>query len=188
VKSSDRGARAVDYLIYENNGGRLVGTIGFAFAGVRLPGELFAYYQTGQVRAGTPWVAKSRKIAVCFRYTLVKGMPKNFASKALAASIRLLRKEWQNKYDAKLVGVFTFIMPPWTGSCFKACNFEMLGTTSGDPNMKHSSADHKTVLMGEKQLLVLAYRYDIPRDFRSDFNEDAELSLILRRLNRKGKS
>src|SRR3990167_3480005 len=64
VKSSDRGARAVDYLIYENNGGRLVGTIGFAFAGVRLPGELFAYYQTGQVRAGTPWVAKSRKIAV----------------------------------------------------------------------------------------------------------------------------
>jgi len=156
VKSSKRGARAVDYLIYSDE--TLIGTIGFAFPGVRLPGTLFAFYQIGQVKSGTPWVEKSRRIAVCYRYTLVRDMPKNFASQALGISLRLLRKEWKAKYDADLIGVFTLVKPPWTGSCFRAANFNHIGYTSA-AEMTYTLEHHKTTIMAGVQLIILAYRY-----------------------------
>jgi len=163
VKSTQRGGRAVDYLIYadcsEHKTNTLVGTIGYAFAGVRLNRPMFSFFQIDQVKSGTRSVEQSRRIAVCFRYTLVKDMPKNFASQALSISLRLLKREWKSKYEADLVGVFTMVMPPWKGTCFKAANFQFIGETSGAEIMTHSTNHKKNAIMAGKNLRILAYRY-----------------------------
>jgi hypothetical protein len=148
----------VDYLIYDREDGNLVGTIGYAFAGVRLPGTLFSFYQISQVRAGTPWVEKVRKIAVCYRYTLMEGVPANFASRALSVSMRLLATDWKRKYSVDLIGVFTLVKPPWKGSCFRACNYVSLGYTQGS-EMNYTTEHHKTTIMAGIPLIILAYRY-----------------------------
>ena len=183
VKSTERGARAIDYLIYgvqsggktgkgtdsneeslaapQNSGlvGQIVGTIGFAFLGLRIPGALTRALSMGQVRKeDVGSMLKARRVAACFRYTLMSHVPHNFASQALAASLRILRKDWFQKYDADLLGVATFVKPPWVGTCFKAANFKLLGYTSGNP-ITYSTSHHRQGILQDDQLYILLFRY-----------------------------
>jgi len=173
IKSTERGARALDYLIYgravnsagdtasEPSLGQIVGTIGFAFLGVRLPAYLTKAVSMGQPRnLDTSTLAKSKRVAACFRYTLMSHVPKNFASQALAASLRLLKRDWLQKYEADLLGIVTFVKPPWTGACFKAANFRLIGTTTGKV-IRHSGSQSKEGILQAEQLYTLLYLYGV---------------------------
>lgn len=175
VKSTERGARAIDYLIYgrrvgqEDSPGQIVGTIGFAFLGLRIPGPLTKALSMGQVRKEDVYsMLKARRVAACFRYTLMSHVPKNFASQALGASLRLLRKDWFQKYETDLLGVCTFVKPPWVGTCFKAANFKLVGWTSGNP-ITYSTSHHRQGIFQDDQLYILLYLYG-----RSNTNKPAE--------------
>jgi len=170
IKSTQRGGRAVDYLIYgkpivvgggddDDVRGEIVGTIGFAFLGLRIPSSLAGAFSMGQVKASDTYtMIKARRVAACFRYTLMSHVPKNFASQALAASLRLLKKDWFQKYEADLLGVATFVKPPWTGTCFKAANFKLVGVTSGNP-ITYSTSHHREGILQDDQLYILVYMY-----------------------------
>lgn len=165
VKSTERGGRALDYLIYEEyeldnkKVSVLVGTIGYAFIGLRIPHQITNYYSAYQVRSDNKHsLIKARRIAACYRYTLISDVPKNFASQALGASLRMLKRDWLSKYESDLLGVVTFVKPPWTGSCFKAANFEMIGYTAGQP-ITYSLHHHKINEFKDVQLYILTYAF-----------------------------
>ena len=165
VKSTERGGRALDYLIYTHHTkdylGDLVGTIGFAFIGIRIPTPITKAFSMGQVKVhDISSMIKARRVAACFRYTLTSDVPKNFASQALGASLRLLKRDWFRKYEADLLGVVTFVKPPWTGTCFKAANFELVGTTVGDGKpITYSLQHHRDAIFKDIPLYILVYRY-----------------------------
>lgn len=139
----------------------LRGVIGFGMTAPRIPGAVLRAFAMGSPRADDPSsLHKLRKIAWCHRYAVKDGFPPGYASKCLATSIRLLRNDWLKRYDERLIGVVTFVRPPWLGTCFKAANFKLVGYTSGEQSFiyKNGVAKSPNRFVGEK-LRIYVYRY-----------------------------
>lgn len=169
VKGTERGARAVDYLI--RLGERNIGTIMYAYAGVRLPWPVMQKYSMSKPTSKHPGtIERSKRIAVCARYTLADDVPDNMASRALAVSLKMLKHDWYDKYGIDLLGVITFTKPPWKGTCFSAANFETIGWTSG--TLDFYATGHKTeALFIHESLKIQAFTYK----YHIDTTSKAEL-------------
>jgi len=56
---------------------------------------------------------------------------KNLGTKILKLFRHQLKKDYEEKYNDKLIGLITFVEPPRTGAVYKADNWDFLGETQG---------------------------------------------------------
>ena len=55
----------------------------------------------------------------------------HLASHALAMALRRLPRDWLARFGYAPVVVETFVAPPWSGTCYRAANWTLLGQTAG---------------------------------------------------------
>ena len=58
-------------------------------------------------------------------------MEKGWGSKVLSVLLKESQKEWKHKFGDKLVMIETLVEPPYTGICYKANGWFMVGKTKG---------------------------------------------------------
>lgn len=84
----------------------------------------------------------------------------NLGSYILAHNLKTLKMDWYNRYGKELYLVETFIDPGrHTGSCYRAANWQLLGTTKGFSKIRGGYIYH-----GRKKEV---YVYVIRKDFRN---------------------
>lgn len=98
----------------------------------------------------------------------------NLASHVLALSVGRLASDWRERYSYAPVLVETFVDGTrFTGTCYRAANWEWLGQTAG----RADSYRNGTVSTGKKDV----YAYPLRSDWRSVLCEEPADPLVLRR-------
>lgn len=175
IKWADRPSRKLYWLLYED--GNLCGVWGLGSAFAR-PKAIAAYMSLHNITFN--------EIGNNIVYCLAGHNDKNAGTKFLA----LLRKDavlwWYERYGDQLKALQTFILPPRTGSMYKADNWDQLGSTTGgktqicrtlygEDRTKHPEAEVRIFKSGEIKYLL--------REFK-----DTEVKLIfMKLLNTKGR-
>lgn len=128
VKHKLTPTRRIDFLIYENESNNLIGAIGLNSATLNL-GERDKLLKLNNRNK------KKRllNIANNYRFALIKDniTIQNAGSQILKSLRNDGARAWKRKYGNKLIGIETFVKPPWTGSVYKADNWFSLGETRG---------------------------------------------------------
>ena len=126
---TDIPSRRINWNIYETKTGNHIGCIGISSAVLALGArEKFIGWDKEEKFTNLNMIANN------YRYCLIKDniTIKNTGSMAL----KLMRvdgaRAWERKYGDRLVLIETFVKPPWTGSVYKADNWENLGMTKGN--------------------------------------------------------
>lgn len=128
IKHKMTPTRRVDFLVYEQESKNLIGAIGLNSATLNLGARDKALGLNNQNKK-----KKLLNIANNYRFALIKEniTIQNAGSQILKALRHDGAKVWKRKYGNKLVGIETFVKPPWTGSVYKADNWLDLGLTKG---------------------------------------------------------
>lgn len=128
VKHKMTPTRRVDFLAYEEESKNLIGAVGLNSAVLNL-GERDKVLKLNNNNK------KKRllNIANNYRFALIKEniTIQNAGSQVLKALRERGATVWKRKYGNKLIGIETFVKPPWTGSVYKADNWFGLGETKG---------------------------------------------------------
>lgn len=77
----------------------------------------------------------------------------NLATKCLKVFRNLVRRDYEQKYKQKLIGMATFVEPPRTGTIYKADNWTYLGQTQGIKMRRNKETWEKTYTQGQKKLI-----------------------------------
>lgn len=128
IKHKLTPTRRIDFLVYENESNNLIGAIGLNSAVLNL-GErdrILGLNNSNKKR-------RLLNIANNYRFALIKeNITIQNAGSQILKSLRINgAKAWKRKYGNKLIGIETFVQPPWTGSVYKADNWSFLGETKG---------------------------------------------------------
>jgi len=157
IKYADRPSRKIYYLLFENE----------ILIGVFALGSAFA--QNGKVKQFmNENNLKFNEVANNIVYCLANQIDKNAGTKLL----KLCRKDatlwWQERYGDILKCFQTFILPPRTGSIYKADNWLFIGETSGTTLVmhtlygkdreKHPEAEIKRFKNGEIKYFLREYK------------------------------
>lgn len=84
---------------------------------------------------------------------------KNLATMTLKTFRRQMKREYDEKYNEKLVGLLTFVEPPRTGAIYKADNWAFLGMTKGFGTTRRGKSWHDRKWVKRKPKLIFAYKY-----------------------------
>jgi len=128
IKHTRTPTRRINWLVYEQPTNNLIGAIGINSATLNL-----------SARDSMLECSNEEKLKVLknfgnnYRFALIKEniTIKNAGSQVLKAFRDEAKKEWKSKYGDDLLGIETFVKPPWNGTVYKADNWEQLGMTSG---------------------------------------------------------
>lgn len=94
-----------------------------------------------------------QKVANMSRFLIRPGIEcENLASKVLGLSVRQVQEDWVERYGERLVLLETFVNPNnYKGICFKAANWENIGSTVGRGRQDNYRKEEKAV----KDIFVL---------------------------------
>lgn len=134
VKFKSTPTRNIRWLIYETDGGKLLGAIGLSSCVLALKcrDEYIGWDKDARLR-------NSNKVANNSRFCLIPGATelKNVASMSLKLLKLEGKKRWKEKYGDDLVAIETYVEQKHSdgihreGYCYKAANWQYLGETSG---------------------------------------------------------
>lgn len=159
--------RKIDFLIYEKANNNLIGAIGLNSATLNLGvrDKILGLKQTNKKK-------KLLNIANNYRFALIRKdiTIKNAGSRSLKALRIDGARAWQRKYGNKLLGIETFVKPPWSGAVYKADNWLSLGQTKGFKiNRLPTNLIKKMYQKGEIEKFKL--KYNTNRLFHSEKSE-----------------
>lgn len=120
--------RRINWLIYEQSTNNLIGAIGINSATLNLSSRDKLLNCSNEEK-----LKILNNFGNNYRFALIREnitIP-NAGSQVLKVFREEARKEWKNKYGEDLLGIETFVKPPWSGSVYKADNWQELGMTSG---------------------------------------------------------
>ncbi len=120
IKWSDRPSRKLYWLLHENE--ELVGVFGLGSGFVRP--KVISLLMTEK---NISFNEIGNNIVFCMSGQI----DKNAGSKLLSLVRRDAKKWWKERYGDNLKLLQTFILPPRTGSVYKADNWKYIGDTSG---------------------------------------------------------
>jgi len=130
---------AYHYLGYQPGAGEQLGYV--AYLGAQLVGCLAwgaAAYRNGPRDAYLGWDGATKRarlplVAQNTRFLLLPWVRvPHLASKVLAATLRRLSADWQERYGHRLLLAETFVDPTrFRGTCYRAANWVALGVTQG---------------------------------------------------------
>jgi hypothetical protein len=114
------------YLVHA--GGQIVAALGFgASAWKTQPRDAFVGWTTAQRERNLPLIVNNARFLI-FPWIRCK----NLASRILALATRRLASDWFIRYAYRPVLLETFVEKPrFTGTCYKAANWQYLGDTQG---------------------------------------------------------
>lgn len=126
VATTHYGGRRINWLVRSKDTRKILGIIGIGSAIMAMRAR----------DRWIGWVPKQRvkhlvNIANNWRYCLLPDAPKNFGSQVLSLLCKLAPKEWEKKYNNKLVLLETLVERPHTGIVYKASNWRLIGLTKG---------------------------------------------------------
>jgi len=131
------------------------------------------------------WTEKERqenlqKIANMSRFLIRPGIRcENLASKVLGLSVRQVQGDWQERYGEELVLIETFVNPDnYKGICYKAANWEHIGTTAGRGRQDKDRTKEKEV----KEIFVLP----LCKNFRQILCNGRETIIQARKVEEEG--
>lgn len=163
IKWADRPSRKLYWLLYEDD--RLVGVFGLGSAFAR-PKAIANYMSQNGI--------EFNQLGNNIVFALHGHLHKNAGS----IFLKLLRRDaflwWLERYGDELKALQTFILPPRTGSVYKADNWQQLGATTGGKTQsmrtlygneieKHPEAEKRTFKSGEVKYLLREFRDTIPK-------------------------
>ena len=133
MKHVEPPQRRIKWNIYETKSGNLVGGIGLSSCVLALGARDKFIGWDMETR-----LKNSNSVANNYRYGLIKPniTIKNIGSMVLKMVREEGRKLWKEKYGDELVLLETFVKPPWTGTVYKADNWNYLGMTKGNSIQK----------------------------------------------------
>lgn len=126
VATTKYGGRRINWLIRSKDTRKILGIIGV--------GSAIMAMRSRDRYIG--WTRRQRikhlvNIANNWRYCLLPNCPKNFGSQVLSLLCKLSPREWENKYNDKLVLLETLVEPPHKGTVYKAQGWSLVGLTKG---------------------------------------------------------
>jgi hypothetical protein len=83
---------------------------------------------------------------------------KNLATRVMKMARLRIKKDYENKYVDKLIGIVTFVEPPRTGALYKADNWDYIGESKGQRMKRDSETWEKVFSEGTKKH-VYGYKY-----------------------------
>jgi len=98
-----------------------------------------------------------KHLANNFRFVILPWVKiKYLASHLLSKNVHQVRRDWKDVYNIELTLLETFIEKErFTGTCYKAANWECIGETKGYAKTKHSYKKHR--------VMKAVYVYDLKR-------------------------
>ncbi len=143
----------VRYLIDSVHG--YLGAVGFSAAALRLAArEQWMAWSDAQRQAHLHRV-------VCLSRFLMRERCQHLASYVLSRLLRRLAEDYQQHYGYRVWVVETYVDPEWSGSCFKATNFQYIGQTAG--GLRHDTLEPPKAL----------YVYELHRRWRQQLGMPA---------------
>jgi hypothetical protein len=163
IKWSDRPSRKLYWLLYENS--RLVGVWGLGSAFAR-PKSVMEYM--------TQHNLTFNQVANNIVYCLYGHRDENAGSRFLRLCRYDARSWWRERYGDDLRAFQTFILPPRTGTVYRADNWQQLGTTTGGnaqvmqtlygaDREAHPEAERRVFKSGEVKYLLRTFRDTDPK-------------------------
>lgn len=83
---------------------------------------------------------------------------KNLGTQVLKLFRNTIRRDYEQKYRDKLLGIVTFVEPPRTGAMYKADNWDYLGETQGKRMKRDKETWEKVFTEGVKKH-IFGYKY-----------------------------
>lgn len=162
INFHDRPARSLRWLCYE--GRELVGAFELSSAWT-MPKDVRAFMSLHAL--------EFNEVANNSVYCLAGATTKNAASQFLALLRRDAVQWWMERYGGPLRALQTFILPPRTGACYRADNWQRIGTTVGTSQQTETIREpgqemrlERTFSAGGTPKIILA-RYPAVREKRS---------------------
>ena len=121
IKYADRPSRKLYWLLYEDD--ILVGVFGLGSAFSK-PKDVNTYMTLHDI----DFNEMANNIVFC----LFGNKDKNAGSRFLSLLRKDAKSVWKTKYGNTLKAIQTFVLPPRTGSVYKADNWVLIGKTSGN--------------------------------------------------------
>lgn len=115
--------RSQNYIILYKN--KLTGIIGFN-SPPQMVSDVDKYFNINKENRK----AKLSRILNNNVYRLVVSEP-NLASRVLSLIIPRLKKDYEESYGERLIGLMTFVEPPRDGKCYQASGWTYVGETKG---------------------------------------------------------
>jgi hypothetical protein len=128
MKAKDTCNRRINWLVYENSSGNLIGALGINSAILAMSvRDNFIGWNKEQKRANL------NKIGNNYRFCLIKDniTEDNIGTKVLKEYRIQSAIRWKEKYGDDLVLIETLVKPPWSGAVYKADNWLYCGMTKG---------------------------------------------------------
>ncbi len=144
----------IRYLVY-GGGGRLLGALGFGAAAWKTaPRDRFIGWTPQQQRARLHLVVNNARFLI-LPWVSVRYL----ASHVLARAARQLPADWQARYAYRPLLLETFVeRPRFTGTCYRAANWTLVGQTQGRGKLDRHTLRDKPI----KDI----YLYPLDRRFR----------------------
>jgi hypothetical protein len=83
---------------------------------------------------------------------------KNLGTQILKLFRKTVKRDYEEKYGEKLLGIVTFVEPPRTGAIYKADNWDYLGLTQGK-RMKRDKETWQKVFSDGVEKHIYGYKY-----------------------------
>ena len=118
--------KRLKYIAFAGN--RPVAAIGFRSASLKLEArDCYIGWSQNQKNMYLKNIANNSRFLI-FEWVRVP----NLASHVLSKALRMLSRDWENRYGERILLVETFVDPAqYQGTCYKASNWKYIGTTKG---------------------------------------------------------
>ena len=120
--------RRINWLVYENSSGNLIGALGINSAILAMSvRDTYIGWNKEQKRKHLNSVGNN------YRFCLIKDhiTEKNIGTKVLKEYRIQSALRWKEKYGDDLILIETLVKPPWSGAIYKADNWLYVGMTKG---------------------------------------------------------